>query len=535
MGSINSSRYGRESRLKEQVAEVCRYCSPNVIRLTGNLNVSPFLLSNVQLGINKLNDLVKRLHLYAMDSEERKNILLTGLYFAYFFWANLMITFGRKGKQTRANYIHSKVVLKSLLQILVPYSQTEVLHVTSDFFYAFRLWTSLMYVRDMSQLLFICKVSNEEMFMMTCDHIEKYVAKDVNLSKQLLHITYDILKHRNLFHLENVEYLSFVVRLRDMFRSSMSSEIQNYGLLRRGINVCLRQVCHQLRYNDLLIFISRMIDSVYVAKLTEDDILQFATILEYAANLHSTNKLSDLEMEDVFKNTLELMCSQNSFLSLLGCRLLQYLLDRHGNKKKLVVPMVFFAYSELGVRVAMLDVADEEFIDKHKISIQDSIMCVISNHSSKTANISQLFSCVALILLEVPCGLTAAWTCWVGVKIQDFALKTPLLSKASRHSLHALAISVISVACWVHDSDILYKHIGDIAARRANQAPHLSPPLRTAYTYAQYHVTWDKPDLFMDEWELRYGLWKTFNVLNTKRVSWVFFKSKSRSLAYRSL
>lgn len=522
MGSINSSciRYGGgESQLKERVAEVCSYCPLNVFSLTGDLNVSPSLVPKVRLGIRKMSEIVRKLHLYTMDEEDRKNILLAGLFFVYFSWANVTITFNRRGKQSRTNYIHSKVVLKSLLNILVPYSKTEVLLVTSGFFDVFHVWTSLMYIRDISQLLFICNVSNEDMFMMTCDKIEKYVTIDVNVSKRLLQITYDILQHRNLFFLKNVEYLAFVVRLRDMFHSSMSSEIQNYLLLRRGINVCLRQVCHQLIYNDMLIFISRLIDTVYVAKLTKDDILQFATVLEYAANLHTTNKFSDLETEDVFKNTLELMCSQNSFLSLLGCRLLQYLLDRHGNKKRLVAPMVFFAYSELGVRVAMLDIADEEFIDKHKISIQDSIMCVISNHSLKTANIGQLFACVALILLEVPCGLTAAWSCWVGVKVQDFALKTPHLSKASRHGLHALAISVISVACWVHNSDILYKHIGDIAARRATQAPHLNPPLRRAYTYAQYHVTWDKPDLFMDEWELRYGLWKTFNVLNTKRVS----------------
>lgn len=527
MGSINSccDIFDGGSQLKEQVAEVCQFCPPNVLSLTGNLNVSPSLMANVRMGIRKLNKIVKTLHLYTMDSEERRNILVVGLFFVYFFWDNLKISFDWRGKQSRTKYIHSKVMLKSLLNILLPYSENEVLHSISAFFYAFNLWSNLIYIKDITEALFICEASIENMFMMTCLKIEEFITDDVNLSKQLLNITYNIIQHRNLFVLKNVNYLSFVVRLRDMFRASMSMQIQNYGLLRRGINVCLRQVCHHLSYKDLLIFISGMIDSAYVAKLTEDDIVQFATILEYAANLHVTNIFKDLETGGVFANTLELMCSENSFISLLGCRLLQYLLDRHGNKKKLTAPMVFFAYSELGVQVAMFNVVDEEFIDKHKISIQDSIMCVVMNHSLKTANIGQLFACVALILLEVPCGLTAAWTCWVSVKIQDFALKTPLLCKASRHGLHALAISVVSVACWVHNSTTLYKHIGEIAARRANQAPHLSPPLRTAYTYAQYHITWDKPDLFMDEWELRYGLWKTFNVLNTKRVSniWVFF------------
>lgn len=46
--------------------------------------------------------------------------------------------------------------------------------------------------------------------------------------------------------------------------------------------------------------------------------------------------------------------------------------------------------------------------------------------------------------------------------------------------------------------------------RRAEFAPHLNPPLKSSYEYAQHHVLWNKPELFFEDWEVRYGLWKCF-------------------------
>ena len=41
-------------------------------------------------------------------------------------------------------------------------------------------------------------------------------------------------------------------------------------------------------------------------------------------------------------------------------------------------------------------------------------------------------------------------------------------------------------------------------------APHLNPPMQNMYNYARQHILWNKPDLFFEDWEVRYGLWKRF-------------------------
>ena len=48
--------------------------------------------------------------------------------------------------------------------------------------------------------------------------------------------------------------------------------------------------------------------------------------------------------------------------------------------------------------------------------------------------------------------------------------------------------------------------------KRAAYAPHLNPPLRRDYTYADHHVRYFRQDLFIEESEIRLCLLKCFNI-----------------------
>lgn len=112
--------------------------------------------------------------------------------------------------------------------------------------------------------------------------------------------------------------------------------------------------------------------------------------------------------------------------------------------------------------------------------------------------------------MEVPCGLTAAASACIAMSIQDFALNGENLSVTCRYWMHAIVISVMSLICWVHKASVLYCYVNEIVARRAKEAPQLNPPLLTVYCVRSHHVIWNKPTLFFEDWELRYGLWKHF-------------------------
>lgn len=58
--------------------------------------------------------------------------------------------------------------------------------------------------------------------------------------------------------------------------------------------------------------------------------------------------------------------------------------------------------------------------------------------------------------------------------------------------------------------------------RRAEWAPHLNPPLMQNYEYAVHHILWNKPNLFFQDWEAGYGLWKCFRERKKTKIKITF-------------
>lgn len=121
---------------------------------------------------------------------------------------------------------------------------------------------------------------------------------------------------------------------------------------------------------------------------------------------------------------------------------------------------------------------------------------------------------MVLLLIEVPCGYTAAASVCLAMALQESVLDNTNMDMTQGHRLHAIVISIMSLVCYIHNADVFYDYVATIIERRANCAPHLNPPVRTSYKYAQHHVLWNMPELFFEDWETRYGLWKCFK---TKR------------------
>lgn len=94
--------------------------------------------------------------------------------------------------------------------------------------------------------------------------------------------------------------------------------------------------------------------------------------------------------------------------------------------------------------------------------------------------------------------------------IQEYTINDDRINLDAAHRIHATVLSIMSLVCWVHHAHMFYDYLNEITSRRAELAPHLNPPLKPTYSYAQHHILWNKPDLFFEDWEVRYGLWKCF-------------------------
>lgn len=122
-----------------------------------------------------------------------------------------------------------------------------------------------------------------------------------------------------------------------------------------------------------------------------------------------------------------------------------------------------------------------------------------------------VYSTLALIVTELPCGYTAASGVCLAMAVQEYTLKNDNgISMEHKHRLHAFVSSILSLVCYIHSATDFYAYIEQIANNRNHSAPHLNPPVRFEYNYADHHVLWNKDELFFNDWEARYGLWKCF-------------------------
>lgn len=122
-----------------------------------------------------------------------------------------------------------------------------------------------------------------------------------------------------------------------------------------------------------------------------------------------------------------------------------------------------------------------------------------------------LHGILALIIIEVKSGFTASMVVCLAMNIQEYVLSKKFTgSLQSRFRLHAIVISLITLVCWIHQAKELYTYVFKIMSIRAVEAPFLNPPLTFTYNLADHHVLWNKKQLFFNDWELRFGLWKCF-------------------------
>ena len=165
------------------------------------------------------------------------------------------------------------------------------------------------------------------------------------------------------------------------------------------------------------------------------------------------------------------------------------------------------------------------FIRNHREKLNLYLMNAIKMHGSIIVNLNTIYTIVCCVVLEVPCGLTAAAAAFLVMSIQDQALNGANITAPRRYWMHAFVVSVMSLICCVHKAPVLYTYVQHIVSRRAMEAPQLNPPMMFYYKIARHHITWNKPTLFFEDWELRYALWKHFKEpqVVASLISLIFF------------
>ncbi|KAI8430960.1 hypothetical protein MSG28_001064 [Choristoneura fumiferana] len=466
--------------------------------------------------ITKLNSVLTQTNRQNLQEANFDEVLLCGLTLIYYFGMRLKLSrltskyFHWSGKR---QFLKAENVFQKAMDMLLPERSEATIKIMLLFFTNVALWPYESFVLQILEVVLYFTRSEMIVFNLMLTDIHYELFNDVKTARHRMRVLYELLQSDNLV-LEKHKLLPFITRLLDFFANSIikgENRLSAYKYLRKGFEVCLRRIFERAPNQHRLTIITTMLNWFSMVSMNDDDILEFSSLLDYAAELYKVGLYSESFREGLFDYVLSyLVGSTNALYSLVGCRLLQRFLDRQLNAPYLLSPTLYYEFSQVHLKIGDYDSSDKAFMRRHREKLHEYFIQAVMRHCENCVNLKALFAVVCCMILEVPCGLTAAAAACMMMTMQDFALNGENLSATCRYRMHAIVISVMSLICWVHKAPVLYQYVNQIIARRAKEAPQLNPPLVQNYNLGHHHVTWNKPTLFFEDWELRYGLWKHF-------------------------
>ncbi|XP_012057253.1 PREDICTED: uncharacterized protein LOC105620362 [Atta cephalotes] len=293
---------------------------------------------------------------------------------------------------------------------------------------------------------------------------------------------------------------------------SLPSSLSALASIKKGLEVCIRNIIRHIPNDQMLVIIQHMCSWTIAADTTDEFVLEFGSLLEFAAYIHQADLYEQTLTPTIFPLLMQMVGSSSRLISLLGNRVLQWLIDRQDNRAVFDTPKIFFEHTHFDVRIVQCRKEDRLFFKCHRELLHDSLLKSLINHSESRMNIEVTYCTICLIAVEVPCGFTAAALICLAMNLQEIILQQQDNRVEVTCHIHAMIISIISLICWIHKAKVFYSYLNRIMMERAHWAPHLNPPIQSQYNFALHHVLWNKPELFFVDWDVRYGLWKCFHL-----------------------
>ncbi|XP_053624676.1 uncharacterized protein LOC128683266 [Plodia interpunctella] len=468
------------------------------------------------MAVNNLNWILRKTTRQNLQDSEFEELLLCSLTVLYYFGMRLKLSKLSSrywywcGQKLFHKAEHAFQVSNSYLQ---PEHNEKTIKITLHFFGFVNLWPFESFVRQVLEVVLYFNGGKTVLFNLMLTDIHYTLFRDTKSARHRMRVLYELLNSENWI-IDKQKLLPFITRLLDFFSQSITksdNKVEAYTYLRKGFEVCLRRIFERVENQHRLMIISTMLKWFSLVNMNDEDVLEFSTLVTYATELYKVGPYIETFQEDLFYHILaDLVGSNNRLYSLVGCRILEKVLDRHKNGCYLNVPTLYYDFSQVRLIVGDYDSGDKAFVRQFREKMHEYLLKAMRLHGYTIDNVKAIFSVICCLVLEVPCGLTAAAAAWMGMSIQDIALNCENLAATYRYWMHAIVISIMSLICWVHKAPTLYRYINQVISRRAKEAPQLNPPLQQYYNIAHHHITWNKPTLFLEDWELRYGLWKHF-------------------------
>ncbi|XP_028135366.1 uncharacterized protein LOC114330242 [Diabrotica virgifera virgifera] len=303
-----------------------------------------------------------------------------------------------------------------------------------------------------------------------------------------------------------------IAKILTMIESSIKpnpNDTFNYIYVRKGFELCVKNAVRNLHSKDLIRVLFILMNRINSNVHDKDSIVCFGNIAIFTAQIYSYRAGDISFSEGPLPIIISLFKSTSAIVVLFGLKIAQKILDRQQNGENFLSPKIFFQDCDYFLKIRSCRQQDKNLFKRMRRLIYQIIMNSFLVSVGKT-QLENVYRTVALLIIEIPCGYSASCIVTMAMSIQEYAFKITSKDLVRSHHLHATVLALLTLICYTHNAKIFYQYVRTIIERRAELAPHLNPPLKTQYEYSQHHILWNKPDLFFEDWEARYGLWKCF-------------------------
>lgn len=442
---------------------------------------------------------------YEIDSIIKCSLILVQSYVAHLKLTGNTLFYG-----SNPSYTAAKKCFHNLAYKLLPECLDQMLNGIMKFLQNEHLWKVEFICSEILLVMLKCDAYPSVVLQKMLNYVENRIEhEDVKEARHVTRVLHDIMFKEHWRKLLASD-MSFLIHLYYASVQNRSTENKDFQMC-RGFEICLRRLFEIIETGQLVDVIRTMVILTFNSPLTDEPMLTFGSSTEYAALCDTSRKITDLP--GVIEYLLVAIASTSAVRSILACRILSRYIDQSRNYTEFSIPQIFFSDTMYNIKLAAQYPDEPSAFEVYDRDVENAVMAAIKQHSMNRVSSQAIYTLLCTITVEIPCGYIAAYITHLTMQIQKYALtldNTKLLEMQHSNHLNAIVVSVLSLMCWVNRPKTLTKLIHTILMKRFDEGPHLNPPIKDHYQYAQHHAIWNKPDLFFSPWELRYGLWKCF-------------------------
>lgn len=413
---------------------------------------------------------------------------------------------------TKQKFSKAKMHFKTLMLKLIPERMEIAIETIMEFLRNEHLWKVEFICCKIIQLLLSCHAPVEVVIEKMIDYVQELLHK--HNVKEARHV---LCTFHHILHPEYFKSISEIQPIRILRLYHQSFNIQDphndSSVVKTGIELCLTKLLLLLGERPIIKMLPIMIKLTFDSELNQEAMIGFGSTMKFVLSRLQENTLLENLQPHLIEYLLNEIASNNEMKSYLACRYFSRLLDHENNYDQFLVPVIFFKDTLYNIKIRIFSIEDKQRIEKYRNIIEHSLVFALKYFSFNRNNLDAIYNVICLLIVSMPCGFIVAVIICMLMNVQKFAInESPSLDPVHVNYLHSMIVSIMTLICWVHRPRSLTKYIHDVVNLRYDKAPHLNPPLKTIYKYAQHHILWHKPELYFDSWELRYCLWKCYRL-----------------------